>query len=198
MHIYIFKNFTGIGTITWLIYNKRRSFCDISVYFTPTYEGMYVLGCDRIDFILRVPSKSFIHTVWVAQDNVLFYLNYCSSGILFRSTYSFFSKRRAIQGQQAFFSTAERPAMALAFSKGQMWATHASTASLPLGKDLEAAGCKPGWERPRGAHPGCSEGPVLDTTSVEPAWPSPSRPRSCFKIYIISFLSLNVQLYVKF
>lgn len=53
---------------------------------------MYVLGCDKIDFILRVPSKSFIHTVWVAQDNVLFYLNYCSLGILFRSTYSFFPK----------------------------------------------------------------------------------------------------------
>lgn len=70
----------------------------------------------------------------------------------------------AVQTQQAFFSTPEHPAHALAFAKGQMGATLTRPAPLRFSQYLLAACSMPGESKTLASKRsplGYSEGPVL-------------------------------------
>lgn len=120
-----------------------------------------------LDFV-SPKSKLHQHSMsWSRQCLVLLKLLFLKdffSEVLIYCKHIIFSKRTAVQTQQAFSSTPEHPAHALAFVKGQMGATLTRPAPLRLSQYLLAACSMPGERKTlmsKRRLPGCSEGPVL-------------------------------------
>lgn len=128
---------------------------------------MKVCVCARLwqsilDFVGPKPKLHQHCVSWSRQCLVLrklLFLGDFFQEYLFTVNTFMFSKRKAVQTQQAFSSTPEHPAHGLSLSQGQMGATLASPASLRLSKYCSIPGVSKTLASKRSS-PGCTEGPV--------------------------------------